>query len=161
MELYQHSMILCATVLAQLHDERGPLAEAVTALLAIAIVVGSALLWIGIPFGGLWLAGELTTTAQGFLFATLGGIPLAMTAFAWVLYRVNDRYERGRGADAAPGRRRSAWLVSSSDERSRIRRARAPRALIDVAMTVSATTAIVLMAIWFFFYSEMWLVNPL
>jgi hypothetical protein len=149
------------TVLAQLHDDRSPLAGAVTALLAVAIVIGSAALWIGIPFGGLWLAGELTTTAQGFLFAALGGIPLAMTAFAWLLYRVNDLYERSRGADAASGPRRSAWLVSSSDERSRVRRARAPRALIDVAMTISATVAVVLMAIWFFFYSEMWLVNPL
>jgi hypothetical protein len=148
-------------VLAQVDDERGSLADAVRAVLAVAIVLGSAALWIGIPFGGLWLAGELTTTAQGFLFATLGGIPLAMTAFAWLLYRVNDLYERSRGAENGGGRRRSAWLVSSSDERSRVRRARAPRPLIDVAMTVSATTALILMAIWFFFYSQMWLVNPL
>ena len=84
-----------------------------------------------------------------------------MTAFAWLLYRVNGLYERSRGTDGAGGRRRSAWLVSSSDERSRVRRARAPRPLIDVAMTVSATTALVLMAVWFFFYSQMWLVNPL
>ena len=74
------------------------MADAVTAVLAVAIVLGSAALWIGIPLGGLWLAGELTTTAQGFLFATLGGIPLAMTAAAWLLYRVNDLYERSRGA---------------------------------------------------------------
>jgi len=146
-------------VLAQPHDERRYLAEAATALLAVAVVLGSAALWIGIPFGGLWLAGELTSTAQGFLFATLGGIPLAMTASAWLLYRVNDLYERSRGTEG--GRRRSAWLVSSSDERNRLRRARAPRALIDAAMTVSATTALVLMAIWFFFYSQMWLVNPM
>ena len=149
------------TVLAQLDEDRTQLAGAVTALLGVAVVLGSAALWIGIPLGGLWLAGELTTTAQGFLFAALGGIPLAMTAFAWLLYRVNDRYERSRGADAGGPQRRSAWLVSSSDERSRVRRARAPRALIDVAMTISATVALVLMAIWFFFYSEMWLVNPL
>jgi hypothetical protein len=148
-------------VLAQLDDERSSLADAVTGLLAVAIVLGSAALWIGIPFGGLWLAGELTTTAQGFLFATLGGIPLAMTAAAWLLYRVNDLYERSRGPQGGGERRRSAWLVSSSDERSRVRRARAPRPLIDVAMTVSATTALVLMAIWFFFFSQMWLVNPL
>jgi hypothetical protein len=148
-------------VLAQVDDDRDSRADAVTALLAIAVVLGSAALWIGIPFGGLWLAGELTTTAQGFLFATLGGIPLAMTASAWLLYRVNDLYERSRGAQDGSGRRRSAWLVSSSDERSRVRRARAPRALIDVAMTISVTTALILMAIWFFFYSEMWLVNPL
>lgn len=148
-------------MLAQVDDDRGSLAGAVTAVLAIAVVLGSAALWIGIPFGGLWLAGELTTTAQGFLFATLGGIPLAMTASAWLLYRVNALYERSREAEDGSGRRRSAWLVSSSDERSRVRRARAPRALIDVAMTVSATTALILMAIWFFFYSEMLLVNPL
>jgi len=148
-------------VLAQSEQDRHGLADPVTALLGIAIVVGSAMLWIGIPFGGLWLAGELTSTAQGFLFATLGGIPLAMTAFAWVLYRVNDHYERRRAGEAGAGRHRSAWLVSSSDERGRLRRARAPRVLIDVAMTISATVALVLMAIWFFFYSEMWLVNPL
>jgi hypothetical protein len=148
-------------VLARLHEERGSLADAITAALAVAVVLGSAALWIGIPFGGLWLAGELTSTAQGFLFATLGGIPLAMTASAWLLYRVNDLYERSRGTEDGGGRRRSAWLVSSSDERNRLRRARAPRALIDVAMTVSASTALVLMAIWFFFYSQMWLVNPM
>ncbi|HMJ95827.1 MAG TPA: hypothetical protein VK486_08235 [Thermoleophilaceae bacterium] len=147
--------------MAQLDHDRSSLADAVTSLLAAAVVLGSAALWIGIPFGGLWLAGELTTTAQGFLFATLGGIPLAMTVSAWLLYRVNDLYERSRGPAAGPGRRRSAWLVSSSDERNRARRARAPRPLIDVAMTLSATAALVLMAIWFFFYSQMWLVNPL
>jgi hypothetical protein len=148
-------------VLTQLHDDRSSAPEAVTAVLAVAIVLGSAALWIGIPLGGLWLAGELTSTAQGFLFATLGGIPLAMTASAWLLYRVNALYERSRGAQGGSGRRRSAWLVASSDERSRVRRARASRPLLDVAMTVSATTALILMAIWFFFYSQMWLVNPL
>ena len=147
-------------MLTQLQDARGSLADVVTALLAVAVVLGSAAMWIGIPFGGLWLAGELTSTAQGFLFATLGGIPLAMTASGWLLYRVNDLYERSREVPGGGGRHRSAWLVSSSDERNRVRRARAPRALIDVAMTVSATTALVLMAIWFFFYSQMWLVTP-
>jgi len=129
-------------VLAQLEESRHNLADAVTALLGIAIVVGSAMLWIAIPFGGLWLVGELTSRAQGFLFATLGGIPLAMTAAAWFLYRVNDGYERSRAGEAGAGRR-------------------APRALIDVPMTISATVALVLMAIWFFFYSHMWLVTPL
>lgn len=147
-------------MLAQLHDRNASI-PIVSALLAVAIVLGSAMLWIGIPLFGLWLAGEFTTTAQGFLFATLGGIPLAMTAFAWVLYRVNDLYVRSRGPEAAPERRRSAWLVASTEERNRIRRARAPRALIDVAMTISAVAALVLLAVWFFFFSEMWLVNPL
>jgi hypothetical protein len=148
-------------VLAQLDDQRDPLAAARTAALAVAVVAGSAVLWIGIPVLGLWLAGKFTTTAEGFLFATLGGIPLAMVAFGWVLYRVNGVYEGSRAPDAEGERQHSAWLVSLSDERGVSRRARAPRRLIDVAMTVSISIALVLMAVWFFFLSEMWLVNPL
>jgi hypothetical protein len=144
------------------HPDRREVAGAVvTAALAITIVVGSAVLWIGIPFAGLWLAGRFTTTAEGFLFATLGGIPIAMVAFGWVLYRVNALYVRSRGPEGSSERPHSAWLVSVSDERGRSRRERAPRRLIDVAMTVSLTTALVLMVIWFFFLSQMWLVNPL
>jgi hypothetical protein len=145
--------------MAQLH-RRADAAPLLTAILAAAIVVGSATLWIGIPVLGLWLAGRFTTTAEGFLFATLGGIPVAMVGFGWVLYRLNALYERSRGP-AADERRHSAWNVSLSDERGTDRRARAPRRLIDVAMTVSLTVALVLMAIWFFFLSRMWLVNPL
>lgn len=142
-------------------DRRDDVARVLAALLAVAIVAGSGVLWIGIPFLGLWLAGRFTTTAEGFLFATLGGIPLAMVAFGWVLYRMNAVYLRVRGPDDTPERQHSAWLVSLSDERGGSRRARAPRRLIDVAMTVSLCIALVLMAIWFFFLSEMWLVNPL
>jgi hypothetical protein len=144
------------------HLDRRELLEAVvTAALASAIVLGSAVLWIGIPFAGLWLAGRFTTTGEHFLFATLGGIPIAMVAFGWVLYRLNALYMRWRGPDEFEGRDHSAWLVSLSDERGRSRRERAPRRLIDVAMTTSLTIALVLMVIWFFFLSKLWLVNPL
>jgi hypothetical protein len=149
------------TVLAHLEGERRPEVRLITAVLAVAIVVGSGVLWIGIPVLGLWLAGRFTTTAEGFLFATLGGIPLAMIAFGWVLYRVNALYLRNRGPDDQAEHRHSAWLVSYSEERGRSRRARVPRRLIDVAMTVSISVALVLMVIWFFFLSQMWLVNPL
>jgi hypothetical protein len=148
-------------VLTQLDDDRqASLAGAVTAALAVAIVAGSAFLWIGIPLLGLWLAGRFTTTAEGFLLATLGGIPLVMVGFGWVLYRVNAMYMRSLGPEPESQQRHSAWLVSVSDERGVARRARAPRHLIDVAMTVSISIALVLMAIWFFFLSQMWLVNP-
>jgi hypothetical protein len=130
------------------HDVAERVAEA---LLAVAIVLGSAFLWIGLPFAGFWLAGELTTTAEGFLFAVLGGVPLAMVGFGWLLYRLNDLYLDVRGVDEQVPTGRSAWLVASTEERSKLRRARAPRTLIDVAMTASAVIALTLITVWFFF----------
>jgi hypothetical protein len=59
-----------------------------------------------------------------------------------------------RGGERSAPAPRDAWLVSHSDEPRRVRRARAPRTLIDVAMTTSAIAALVLMAIWFFFLAE-------
>jgi hypothetical protein len=139
------------------HDVVERLAEAT---LALGIVVGSAFLWIGIPLGGFWLAGELTTSAEGFLFAVLGGVPLAMVGFGWLLYRLNDLYVGIRGAERQATMGRAAWLVSSSDERNKVRRARAPRPLIDVAMTASAVAALTLLLVWFFFFAHMTPVSP-
>jgi len=138
------------------HDWLERLAEAA---LAMSIVVGSGFLWIGIPWGGFWIAGTVTTNNEGFLFAALGGVPLAMVGFGWLLYRLNDLYEGMRGGDRRAAVGRASWLVASSDERSKLRRARAPRRLIDVAMTASAVTALVLLLVWFFFFAHMFLVS--
>jgi hypothetical protein len=131
---------------------QSPVARAAAAaVLAVAIVVGSGFLWLGIPWGGLWLAGALTTNSEAFLFAALGGVPLAMVGFGWLLYRLNNLYEGMRGGPRRAVMNRSAWLVSSSEERAKFRRARAPRGLIDIAMTASAIAALVLLFVWFFF----------
>jgi hypothetical protein len=134
--------------------------ELAAAALAFAIVVGSAFLWIGVPLLGLRLAGELTTTSQGFLFASLGGIPAAMAVFGWLLHRLNELYESLRGDERRAVYGRAAWLVSSSDERRRPSSARAPRSLIVVAMTCSVVAALALLIFWFFFLAEMTLVAP-
>lgn len=129
--------------------------ERVLAAIAAALIIaGSLFLWIGIPLLGMWIAGELTSSPQGFLFAVLGGIPLAMIGTGFLLYRLNATYERLRHREGGSGTR-SAWLVSQSDERSSLRRARAPRSLVDVALTTSAVLAIVLVIVWFFFLAEM------
>jgi hypothetical protein len=124
------------------------------AFLAVFICIGSAFLWIGVPVLGFWLAGELTSSQQGFLFFVLLSIPVSMVGFGWLLYRMNGVYESLRGTERQGGAPRSAWNRSLSDERSKSRRARAPRSLIDVAMTASAVTAMVLALIWFFFFAE-------
>ena len=126
----------------------------VIALLAAGVVLGSAFLWIGIPLLGLWLAGELTDTVSTFLLVDPdrradvdGRVRLAP------LPRQRPLRARARRARAGPPAR-SAWLVSSSDERRALRRARGPRTLIDVSMTASAVAALILMTIWFFFLAE-------
>jgi hypothetical protein len=128
-----------------------------TAALALVIVAGSAFLWIGLPVLGFWLAGELTTSAQSFLFATLGGIPPAMVGFGWLLYRLNGIYESLLGSERRSAGGRSPWLTSLSAERAAFRRRREPPRLIDIAMTASAIAALVLMLVWFFFFAETFL----
>ena len=74
-----------------------------TAALALAIVAGSAFIWIGLPTLGFWVGGQLTTSAEMFLLFVLGSVPLAMVGFGWLLYRVAATYERLRGRGGAGG----------------------------------------------------------
>ncbi len=104
--------------------------------LGFLIVAGCAFLWIGIPVGGLWLAGQVTDDAEVFLFIALGGIPLAMIVCGWLIWRLSGMY-----AD-----------LHEEDEPF--------FPLAEVAMTASAVTALVLMLLWFFFLAEMRLVTP-
>ena len=119
-------------------------------------MVGSAFVWIGVPVGGLWLAGRITADANHFLLLTLCSIPTAMVLFGWLLYRVNSVYE---GLRAGRGRRPSARRGCAARATRAAWRVTAPRPLIDMAMTASAWAAIILMAIWFFFFAELRLVS--
>jgi hypothetical protein len=116
---------------------------AVAGCLAVAIVLGSALMWIGVPVAGFWVAARITGEGvRAVLFALLA-IPLTMAAFGWLLYRASARYEALRGG-AAGRRGPPAWRVSLGEERASERRRAGGRQLIEVAMTV-----------WFFFFAEL------
>ena len=129
-----------------------------TAALALTLVAGSLFVWIGVPVGGLWLAGEITRSPERFFLLSLCTIPTTMVVFGWLLYRVNSVYESLRANRRPAPPPRSAWLHSSSDAPRRMRGA-GDRALIDTAMIASAWTALVLMAVWFFFFAEQKLVS--
>ena len=122
------------------------------AALAVVIVLGSALVWIGVPVAGLWLAGRITTDPLRFVMFSLLAIPSTMVALGWLLYRAGGHYERLRGTER-PGASPPSWRSSLSEERASDRRRKGPRPLIDISMTVSLITALVVMAIWFFFYA--------
>jgi hypothetical protein len=124
-----------------------------TASLAVAIVLGSALLWIGVPVAGFWVAGHITSDALRAVMFALLAIPATMVAFGWVLYRAGGRYEQLRGGESR-GPSPPAWRSSLSEERASERRRKGGRPLVDIAMTVSAITAMLVLAVWFFFFAE-------
>jgi ABC-type uncharacterized transport system permease subunit len=122
--------------------------------LAGLIVVGSALVWIGVPIAGFWLAARVAPNGITAVLSALIAIPVAMAAAGWLLARVSARYESLRGGVE---RRRGppAWRVSLSEERASDRRRAGERRLIDIAMTVSAAAALLALTIWFFFFAEL------
>jgi len=123
------------------------------ASLAVVIVLGSAVLWIGTPIAGLWVAGRITTDAVTAVLFALIAVPATMVALGWVLYRASARYERLRGAESR-GPSPPAWRSSLSEERGSDRRRKGGRTLIEVAMAVSLVTALVVMVVWFFVFAE-------
>ena len=85
--------------------------------LAVAIVVGSLALWIGIPLFWIWVAGQLIDEYPSIYLLALAACPLTMIVWGWMLYRINRVYcELTPHAADAPGVQRSAWLGSLSGE---------------------------------------------
>ena len=122
--------------------------------LAVIIVAGSVLLWIGVPVAGFWVAARMAPDGVTAVLSALIAIPVAMAAVGWLLGQVSARYESVRGGRE---RRRGppAWRVSLSEERAAERRRAGGRPLIDIAMTASAIAALIVLTIWFFFFAEL------
>ena len=119
----------------------------VPALLAVAIVLGSVVMWLGIPGGWLWIVTKLSADYPMIYFGALAGCPLTMIGWGLLLGRLNAIYLYETGQ--AGGREQTAWLRSLSGER----KPRRARSLLDWSMTVSVLLAMLVMAIWFFFYA--------
>ena len=122
------------------------------AVLAVAIVVGSLALWLGIPLAWIWVMSQLIDEYPSIYLLSLAACPLTMILWGWMLYRLNRIYvELTPRAPDAPGLQRSAWLGSASGER-RPRRRQA--SLLDVSMIVSVIIALSVMAVWFFAFAH-------
>ena len=117
--------------------------------LAVGVFLGSFALWVVAPFGSLWVASKMAKDATTMMIYVLFITPIAMTACAFALGALYRAYLRVSGAQ--PTRDRTAWLGSLSGDRG-IKRGRRP--ILDVSLTVSAGTAIVLLLVWFLFLAE-------
>jgi hypothetical protein len=120
--------------------------------LAFVIVVGSLVMWIGIPAVWIWVAGQLINEYPSIYMLALAACPLTMIIWGWALYRINSVYiELTPPRQDAPGAQRSAWLGSLSDSRKPRRR---QPTLLDVSMIVSVIIALSVMAVWFFVFAH-------
>jgi hypothetical protein len=120
----------------------------VGALIILLMAVGSILLWLGIPFGLIYLASRLSSASQPSLAIYFGlavAIPLLMILTARALGRLDAVYARLTGAER-DRHYRGAWTRSMRGERASTRR----RTVLDTVMMVSVGLALVAFGIWFF-----------
>jgi hypothetical protein len=125
-------------------------ARAQGAFLIALMALGSALMWLGMPVGWLWLASRLQKGAS----PTLGpyvlvafGVPISMAIIGKCLGSLDRRYGRIVRADPETGSRvQLPWHKSMRGERDSGHR----RTVLDVVMIVSVAVAWVAFAIWFF-----------
>jgi hypothetical protein len=125
-------------------------ARLIGVFLIALMAVGSALMWVGMPVGWLWLASRLQKGAN----PTLGpyllvafGVPISMAIIGKLLGGLDRRYARIVKADAGHGTRAQLpWMKSLRGERGSGHQ----RTVLDVVMIVSVAIAWAAFAIWFF-----------
>ena len=120
-------------------------------LLVLLMALGSVIMWLGVPFGLIYLASQIAGSSS----PTLGpyllvfiGLPVGMA--------IIGKLPRLPGPRAQPAhrprddtRRSAAWLRSMRGERTSTRRG----GVLDMVMIVSVGFAVVAFAIWFFAFA--------
>jgi hypothetical protein len=119
--------------------------RAVSAFLLLLMAVGSLLLWIGVPAGWLWVAGKITedTTAH-FLVSALGA-PIAIIAWARVLFWLNRLYLRVNHGPSA---------VEPDPDEAEDDPPRWVRGPLEPLLVGSLCIALAAMLAWFFVLAE-------
>lgn len=123
------------------------------AALVVAMFLVALAMWTVAPVGSVWLGSLLAETTQpsaGPYLVILASVPLSMGACGLLLYLLNERYVRVRGTGRQERRSRSPWLKSISDSRPI-----AARSTLELILIASVASALVCMAVWFFFFAEL------
>ena len=112
--------------------------RAIAALLLVLIAAGCMLLCVGVPAGGMWLAGELTDTFTLHLPLALALVIPGMVGTAVLLGWLNHLYLRVTGGEIA------------GNGRFQVRR----RGPLEPLLLLSLLLAIIALFVWFFFFAE-------
>ena len=131
--------------------ERGSARIAAVGIVAL-MVVGSLMLWVGIPIFWLWVGSKLQEGSQpsmGPYAVVLAGVIFSMIVMGKALSRLNQAYARATHSDANV-RVRMPWHRSLRGERDSGR----PRTVLDVVMVGTVSLALLTMGVWFLFFAK-------
>jgi hypothetical protein len=116
-------------------------------LLVVLMALGSVVMWLGVPFGLIYLASKLADTpnpSMGPYLVVLIGLPIGMAVVGKGLGSLNRAHIRLTGAevdDYRPG-----WTRSMRAERQIERRG----GVLDRVMIISVGVAALAFVVWFF-----------
>lgn len=116
--------------------------------LVAAMALGSALMWIGVPFALLLLASRLQDGANpsmGPYLLILVALPASMIVIGKILAALDRRFSRVTGYDPNDRPIPAPWHKSMRGERGSLRK----RTVLDVVMIASVTLAGAAFAVWF------------
>ncbi|MDQ3760001.1 MAG: hypothetical protein M3331_08685 [Actinomycetota bacterium] len=128
-------------------DTRGELSAAdrtVAAFLWVLMAIGSVAMWVGVPAGWLYVAGQITSDQTQHIMLSVIGVPLAIIIWARGLFWLNRLHMR------VTMPRLMHEIEEADDEEER----RAIRGPLEPLLVGSLVVAIVAMAVWFFFFAE-------
>lgn len=127
--------------------------SSVTKVGLIALMaIGSVMMWIGAPVGWIYVAAQVSGSAQVSMSAIvviLIGIPTTMFFIGKGLGRLNEKYGQVTGTTNEV-QIRAPWMRSVREERDLHR----PRTMLDIVMVVSVAVASGAFGIWFMFFAE-------
>ena len=119
--------------------------------LIVLMALGSAMMWIGLPIGLVFIASRVADSPQpslGPYLIVLIGLPIGMTLVGKWLASLDRRYDALSGAlDEGP--RRASWMRSMRDERTPQPR----RSVLSTVMVLSVRACLLVLAIWFFAFA--------
>jgi hypothetical protein len=114
-----------------------PVDRAVAGFLLALMILGSLVLWIGVPAGVLYLLSRVTTSTTSHYLGGLLAVPAAMAAFGALLLWINSLYMRVS---------RTALV---SEEKDGLRRVHGPLGMI---LSTSLLVAVVALVAWLAVY---------
>ncbi len=133
-------------MIGAMHAQRlTPVDRAAAAFLLLLMGIGSLLLWVAIPAGWLWVAGQITAEPAQHIVLSLLGAPVAIIVWARFLFWLNRLYMRVTAGAAA---------VEADPDDEEADEPRWIRGPLEVLLVGSLLIALGAMVIWFFVFAE-------